>query len=266
MREAVPRGELEQAPRVRRVARPDDPRADALADQQRPAAEERPEDDVAERRLGRDHRAEPGKRDDQSTTRRAGDAGEEGRLPRDRVELAEEAARAVLDDHTLVGAPGVVDDRDPAFEDDDEVDRRIAGTEQDLAGRERPLPPLAAEEASSCSSVRSGNAALRLPPAKSSCVISPLPSGSRRRRPVAAEGSAEGAEGARADRPGGADEGGLQPAGGIEVVTWSRRSAPRPRPPARPRRAGRVARRRPACRRRSDPARAARAPRPVRQG
>ena len=65
MWQSIAGGKLEQPPGVGLVARADDPRADALADQQRATTEESAEDDVAQHGLTRDHRPELLDRDDE---------------------------------------------------------------------------------------------------------------------------------------------------------------------------------------------------------
>ena len=97
--------------------------------------DERGEEEVAERAVLVEERAQRGALDRDVPQRLGHERVDEDRLPRQEVQLAEEARRAVPDE--LV--PGGVDDRDLSFEDRDERIGPIADPVQQLTDRRRAL-------------------------------------------------------------------------------------------------------------------------------
>lgn len=116
--------------------RADDLQADPLHALQRlPPGDERGEEEVAERAVLVEERAQRGALDRDVAQRLGHERVDEDRLPRQKVQLAEEAGGAVPDE--LV--PGGVDDRDLSFEDRNERVSPIADPVQHLAHRRRAL-------------------------------------------------------------------------------------------------------------------------------
>jgi len=116
--------------------RADDLQADPLHGLQRFApGDERGEDQVAERPVLVQERAQRAALDRDVPHRLDDERVDEDRLPRQEVQLAEEARGAVPDE--LV--PGRVDDRDLTFEDRNERIGPIADPVQQLADRRRAL-------------------------------------------------------------------------------------------------------------------------------
>ncbi len=116
--------------------RADDLQADPLHALQRLAAgDERGEQEVAERAVLVEERAQRAALDGDVPQRLGHERVDEDRLPGQEVQLAEEARGAVPDE--LV--PGRVDDRDLPFEDGDERIDPIADPVQQLTDRRRAL-------------------------------------------------------------------------------------------------------------------------------
>ena len=136
VRQPVRAREIEHPHRRLGAVRADDLEADPLHALQRLAAgDEGGEEEVAERAVLVEERAQRGALDRDVPQRLGHERVDEDRLPRQEVQLAEEARGAVPDE--LV--PGGVDDRDLSFEDRDERVRPIADPVQQLAGRRRAL-------------------------------------------------------------------------------------------------------------------------------
>ena len=95
VRQPVAGRELAQPPRVRRVARADDPEAGAEPDQQRAPEQVGAQDEVAERRVVRRQLAQPLDRHGEHLARLDDHRREERGLAGEQAELAEEAARTV---------------------------------------------------------------------------------------------------------------------------------------------------------------------------
>ena len=116
--------------------RADDLQADPLHALQRLApGDERGEEQVAERAVLVEERAQRAALDRDVPQRLDHERVDEDRLPRQEVQLPEEAGGAVPDE--LV--PGRVDDRDLSFEDRDERVRPIADPVQQLTDGRRAL-------------------------------------------------------------------------------------------------------------------------------
>ena len=130
---AVPRGELAEAARVRREARADDAQARPEFDQHRAAGQERVEEEVAEHGVLRDELAEllDGHRKDFALL--DDHRGEERGLPGEQADLAQEPPRAVQADDSAFGS-FAIEHGHGALEHHEELRRRLAGAEEDLAG------------------------------------------------------------------------------------------------------------------------------------
>jgi hypothetical protein len=140
VREVRVLGERAQRHRLGRIARSDDPdRLRALARAQDLAPrEQRVEDRFGQFRATAHQAAELLLGDDEHAPALRHAAAERAALTRQQVQLADEAAAAVADDHHGVGAVAV-DDLDVALEHDEQVIGGFTGFEQHLAGRDRPL-------------------------------------------------------------------------------------------------------------------------------
>ena len=132
--------ERAQAHRLGRVARADD--ADRLAAllraQDLAARDKRVEDDVSQHRLGAEQPAKLGLCNHEHPARFGHPAPQRASLARQEIELAREAARAVVGDD---GGLGVVEagDLGPALEQHEQVVGGLAGLEQQFPGGRRPL-------------------------------------------------------------------------------------------------------------------------------
>ncbi len=133
-------GECPQAHRFGRVARADDAdRLRALSRAQHLApGEQRVEDRVGQRRAPAHEATELGLGDHQHATRPADAAAQRAALAGQQVQLADEAAAVVGDDHDRLGAVEA-NDLDFALEDDEQVEGRLAGLEQQLPCGGLPL-------------------------------------------------------------------------------------------------------------------------------
>ena len=136
VREPVRACEIEDPHRRLGAHRADDLEADPLHGLQRLAAgDERGQEQVAERAVLVEERAQLGALDRDVAQRLDHERVDEDRLPRQEVQLAEKAGGAVPDE--LV--PGAVDDRDRAVEDRDERVLAIADLVQQVADGSRAL-------------------------------------------------------------------------------------------------------------------------------
>ena len=132
VRKPVRAREVEDSHRRLRAVRADDLQPDPLHALQRLApGDERGEDEVAERAVLVEERAQRGALDRDVAQRLDHERVDEDRLPRKEVQLTEEAGRAVPDE--LVA--GGVDDRDLSFEDRNERVGPIADLVQQLTDR-----------------------------------------------------------------------------------------------------------------------------------
>ena len=144
-REPVGAGEVEHPHRRLGRTRPDDLEADPLDALERlPAGDEGREDEVAERSVVEQERAQRVAVDRDVAERLCHDRGQEDGLPREEVQLAEEAGGAVADD--LVA--GRIEDRHLALADGDERIGRISDPEQHVADGAVRSSPSAASVAS----------------------------------------------------------------------------------------------------------------------
>ncbi len=133
MRHAIPRAEVPEAARVRRIAGADDAKADPRADQNLAPQEKRAEHDVSERGVLRHEAPQFLRRRDVHLSGLAHDRGEQRRLPRDEAQLAEEAAAAVHGERALVVRAVVGDDLHLAGGDDEERVVPLAFAIEDVA-------------------------------------------------------------------------------------------------------------------------------------
>jgi len=141
VRQPVAGGELPQPSRVRRVPRAHDSEARPELDQDRPAEQVGPQDQVPEHGVPRDELAQALDRHDEHLAGLHHLRGDERGLAGEQVELAHEAAGAVGTEHALLLAPAPLEDRHQAFQDHDEVVVRVALPVQHVAGE--GAPPLA---------------------------------------------------------------------------------------------------------------------------
>jgi hypothetical protein len=132
IRDAVAREELTQALRVAREPRADQAMPGAQPDQDRPPLEERAEDDVRELLVVADDATQPAGRDLDHGAGVPDDGGERNGSSGEQVQLAEEAVRPVDGDDAILGAV-VVDDRDDALLDDEEVAPLVPRAEEHVA-------------------------------------------------------------------------------------------------------------------------------------
>ena len=102
------------------------------------AGHERAEDDVGDIRFRTHQPAELGEGDHQHAPGTRDPGGEVGPLAGEEVQLAQEPSLAVDGDEDVAVAVGA-DDLDFALEDHDEVDRLVAGLEEQVADRDRPF-------------------------------------------------------------------------------------------------------------------------------
>ena len=130
--QSVANREVTQPVGVGRVTRADDPKAGPQADQDRPTHDERPQDQVSQHLVARHDFAQPVGRDDQHLSRLHHDSGHEYRLSGDETKLAEETTRTVDADHALF-TTGLLNDRDLALQDDEEVAVAVTFAIEDIA-------------------------------------------------------------------------------------------------------------------------------------
>ena len=136
VREPVGARELEDSHRRFRIVRTDDLQADPLHALQRLAAgDERGEQEVAERTVLVQERAQRAAGYGDVAQGLGHERAYEDRLPREQVQLAEEARGAVPDEFV----PGRVDNRDLSFEDCDERVGAIADPVEQLTDGRRAL-------------------------------------------------------------------------------------------------------------------------------
>ena len=124
--------EFAQPARVGRVARADDPHAAADLDQQRPAGQVRPEDQVAELLVTGDQLAQALERHVDHLARVADDRAQVHPATGQQVELAKEPMRAMDRDHMVLGAVTANDRHRPGL-DHEEVVAVVPFLEQQLA-------------------------------------------------------------------------------------------------------------------------------------
>ena len=156
VRQAVAGGELAQAARVRREARPDDPHAHAEPDQDRPPDEVGLQDQAAEHRVLRHQLPQPLSGDDQHLPGLGHGDGVGHDLAAEQAELAEETPGAVHADYTLIRRAVSFDDCGHAAENQVEVACPASLGDQDLACGGIAEPPSAARTAI-CASLSLGN-------------------------------------------------------------------------------------------------------------
>jgi hypothetical protein len=134
--ETVGACELDHPHRRPRRARADDLEADALDALERfPTGNERGQDDVAERSVVEQNRAERVATDRNVAKRLRNDSGEEDGLAGEKIHLPQEAGGAVAYD--LVS--GGIEDRNLALHDRDEWIGRVSYPEENITDRSRAL-------------------------------------------------------------------------------------------------------------------------------